>query len=102
MTIRRLSFDNVEKFYPSIPGLISLVRPLGGRAFRLYRLPPYESVNANKELVETLNTVCSHRRPGTWFFSPEDAAMSDIVEILTHMGYFTIIVNLGTDPEMFN
>jgi len=102
MTIHKLTFENIEKFYPDLPGLITFSRPLRGRAFRIYRLPPTESDSGRKELEETLNTVCASKKDGVWYFAPNPDAMADIIEILNHMGYFPITVCLGADQQLYN
>jgi len=98
--IRPLNFNKAKLF--DIPDLLVFIRPLGSKLHRVFKLPELPE-DKTKELDEVLNTICTAKNGGTWFFDLRSKEDSDIItDTIALMDIFTILVDLDKSPKLSN
>lgn len=101
MRIRKLNFTKAKYF--DIPDLLVFMKPLGSKLCRVNKLPELDDPDKSIELAQVLNTICTHKHNGIWYFAinnPEDEKI--ITDTLLLMDVQPLIIGLDKDPTHSN
>ncbi len=101
MRIRQLNFAKAKYF--DIPDLLVFMKPLGSRLSRVFKLPELNDPDKSIELAQVLNTICTKKHNGIWYFAinnPEDEKI--ITDTLLLMDVQPLIIGLDKDPTQSN
>jgi hypothetical protein len=87
MIIRKLNPAYFNGYLHLSMEVLCFIRPFGSKLFRVVGLP--DVGNKQTELFQVLNTICTIRKNGIWYFRMKDK------EVLTDIG--SILVEMGID-----
>ena len=91
--VKPLNFDSIKRFVSQCDWALVLAKPLGSKLFRVYNTPKLDlSEQDQKELVETLNTLCIRHHKGVWYFKLDEEDLQITADTFSEMNYVVYIM----------